>query len=316
MINLLQNELLSNHTNFRVGGPADYFVEVKTQEDLLEAVEKAKKLGIPYFILGGGTNIVIGDKGYRGMVIKNKMDQIQIAGYKSSLQKPFEVGIKDVYVKSDSGVLLNRLVRYTLEQELSGIENFLGQPGTIGGAMYINAHNMDQKDFFGDHVAEATILTVKGELETVPQSYFKFGYDESSVQKNGAVVLSVIVKLIKGEKEAIWEKANAAQARRHATQPKGYPTAGCTFRNFDASDAFRIGTPNHTQSAGFLVDSCGLKGKRIGNAMFSNEHANFILNMGGATADDIRKLIRLAKKEVKAKFGVELKEEIVLVGEF
>jgi UDP-N-acetylmuramate dehydrogenase len=157
MITILENEPLSKHTNMRVGGPADYFVEVKTQEELIEAIEKAKSLKVPHFILGGGTNIVIGDRGYRGMVIKNKMDQIKVVGFKAGLQKAANVGIRDVYVKADTGVLLNRLVRYALEQELSGIENFLGQPGTIGGAMYINAHNMKENDFFGDHVAQATL---------------------------------------------------------------------------------------------------------------------------------------------------------------
>jgi UDP-N-acetylmuramate dehydrogenase len=150
----------------------------------------------------------------------------------------------------------------------------------------------------------------------VPQHYFKFGYDESVLQYNGATVISVTLKLTKGNKDVIWEKATAAQNHRHNTQPKGYPTAGCTFRNISQADAFRIGTPNHTKSAGYLVDSCGLKGTQIGQAMFSKEHANFILNLGGATAADIQKLIRLAKKEVKEKYGVQLKEEIVLVGEF
>lgn len=316
MINILEQELLLKHTNMRVGGPADFFVEVKTEEEMAEAVEKAKSLKVPYFILGGGTNIVIGDRGYRGMVIKNKMDQIKVVGFKAGLQKAASAGIRDVYVKADTGVLLNRLVRYTLEQELSGIENFLGQPGTIGGAMYINAHNMKENDFFGDHVAQATLLYQNGEIEEVPQSYFKFGYDESVLQQNGATVVSVTVKLAKGNKDLIWEKANAAQAHRHNTQPKGYPTAGCTFRNISQAEAFRIGTPDRTKSAGYLVDSCGLKGKQIGQAMFSTEHANFILNLGGATAADIMKLIKLAKREVKAKFGVQLKEEIVLVGEF
>lgn len=316
MINILKNEPLSNHTNFKVGGPADYFVEVKTQEELLEALAKAHELKIPFFMLGGGTNILVGDKGYRGLVIKNRMDQIKIAGFRSSIQKASDVGVKDVFVRSDSGVLLNRLVRYTLEQELSGLENFLGQPGTVGGAMYINAHNMNQHDFFGDHVGEATIINRDGTVETVTQQYFKFGYDESILQKNGATVVSVVVKLAKGTKDAVWEKANAAQNHRHTTQPKGYPTAGCTFRNIAQSEAMRIGTPNHTRSAGFLIDACGLKGKQVGQAMFSKEHANFIVNLGGATAADIRKLIKMAKREVKAKFGVELKEEIVLVGEF
>ncbi|MBI4130129.1 UDP-N-acetylmuramate dehydrogenase [Candidatus Roizmanbacteria bacterium] len=311
-----ENVLLSQHTNLRVGGPADYFVDATAEQELLEALAFAKKKEIPYFVLGGGTNVVIGDGGYRGLVVKNKMNEIKMVGMRGTIRSGESKAEQIIFVQADAGVLVNRLVRYTLDESLTGLENFLGQPGTVGGATWINAHNMNQNDFFGDHVSQARILEGDGEIKTVKQQYFKFGYDQSSLQKTGALVLSVIVRLTKSEKEKVWEKGNAAMHYRSDTQPKGSPTAGCTFRNITLSDAMRIGTPNHTRSAGYLIDAVGLKGKQIGGAKISGEHANFMLNIHNAKAADIMGLIRLAKREVKKKFGVSLKEEVVLVGEF
>ncbi|KKR50527.1 MAG: UDP-N-acetylenolpyruvoylglucosamine reductase, UDP-N-acetylmuramate dehydrogenase [Microgenomates group bacterium GW2011_GWC1_41_8] len=317
IMNILEQIPLLQFTNWRIGGPADYFVEVDSLHDLQEALRFASDKKIPYVVLGGGTNVLVGDKGFRGLVIKNKMNTISIIAYKGRLSNSSEEDRKNVYVKADTGVLVNRLVRYTLDQGLSGLENFLGQPGTVGGAIYINAHNMSQNDFFGSHVVEADIIS-DNKVTTVPQSYFEFGYDVSTLQKTKQLVVSVVVGFEQrlDEKEQIWKKAEAAMQHRHATQPKGFPTAGCTFRNISAEDAKRAKIPNNIQSAGFLIDACGLKGKQIGNAKFSDEHANFILNMGGATAQDVKQLIDLAKTNVKEKFGINLHEEVVLIGEF
>ncbi|HLB60575.1 MAG TPA: UDP-N-acetylmuramate dehydrogenase [Patescibacteria group bacterium] len=311
-----KNIPLSQYTNWRIGGSADYFAVAETRDELISAVSYAQKNSLPVFVLGGGTNVLVSDSGFRGLVIKNKMNTITMTALKGSVAGLDEKPERQAFVRADAGVLTNRLVRYTCDQAMSGLENFLGQPGTVGGAMYINAHNMNQNDFFGDHVAEAELLTLEGELKTVPQSYFQFGYDESTIQHSKDVVVSVVVKLDQraDEKDAIWAKAEAAMKYRHETQPKGYPTAGCTFRNISPEDARRIETPNKTRSAGYLVDQCGLKGHQIGNAKFSDEHANFILNLGGATAADIKRLIDTAKEKVKEKFGVDLHEEVVLVG--
>lgn len=313
-----QNIPLAQYTNWRIGGPADYFAEVENRDELVSAVDYAQKHSLPIFVFGGGTNILVSDKGFRGLVIKNKMNTIAMTALKGSVAGLTEKPERQVFVRADAGVLTNRLVRYTCDQAMSGLENFLGQPGTVGGAVYINAHNMNQNDFFGDHVVEAELLTPEGELKTVPQSYFQFGYDESTIQNSKDVVVSAVIRLDQrpDEKDAVWAKAEAAMKYRHDTQPKGYPTAGCTFRNISAEDARRIETPNKTRSAGYLVDQCGLKGHQIGNAKFSDEHANFILNLGGATAADIKELIDMAKEKVREKFEVELREEVVLVGEF
>lgn len=315
-MNIQTDVPLSPFTNWRIGGPADFFVEISSKRELEEALAEARKRSVPYFILGGGTNILVSDVGFRGMVIKNTMKDIVIAGFKGKIGTKGSGTVRHVFVRADAGVLTNRLVRYACDQAFSGLENFLGQPGTVGGATYINAHNMNKHDFFGDHVVEAEILTPGGELKMVPASYFKFGYDENTIQKTGDVVISVVVALTQesDKKAEIWKKAEDAMNYRHTTQPKGFPTAGCTFRNISLGDALRIGTPDHTRSAGFLIDACGLKGKQIGHAKISPEHANFILNTGGATAADVTELIDLAKTRVKKKFGVVLHEEIVLVG--
>jgi len=307
---------LAPFTNWRIGGPADYFVEISSRQELEEALAETRKRNVPYFILGGGTNILVSDEGFRGMVIKNSMKDIAIVGFKGKIGTKGEGSVRHVFVRADAGVLTNRLVRYACDQAFSGLENFLGQPGTVGGAVYINAHNMNKQDFFGDHIVEADIIGIDGKVRTVPASYFRFGYDESTIQKTGDVVVSVVVGLTlqSDRKDEIWKKAEDAMGYRQATQPKGYPTAGCTFRNISLADALRIGTPDHTRSAGFLIDACGLKGKKTGHAKISDEHANFILNIGSATASDVKQLIDMAKKKVHEKFGVELHEEVVLVG--
>src|SRR3989344_2788972 len=183
-----ENTPLAQYTNWRTGGPADFFAEVVSLDDLIESLEFARTKKIPSVVIGGGTNILVSDAGFRGLVIRNKMNTINIVAYKGVLSNT-KSPRNNVYISSDAGVLVNRLVRYTLDQELSGLENFLGQPGTVGGATYINAHNMRKKDFFGDHIIEATTIDSKGTLKTLPQSYFEFGYDKSTIQQTKDVVV-------------------------------------------------------------------------------------------------------------------------------
>lgn len=313
---IVKNELMSQYTTLKIGGPADYFVRVKTREELLKAIHNAEKLGVDTFVLGGGTNILVGDHGIRGMVIRLEIDHIQMRAYKGALGKT-NVPSHTVSLEVGGGCLVNRLVRYTLNQGLTGLENFLGQPGTVGGAVYINAHNMWKNDFFGDHVIEVELVNTKGNSTKVLQSYFRFGYDQSRIQKTKEIVVSVVVELTKTTAiDTVWQTANEVVAYRQKTQPYGIGSVGCIFQNISAADARRLQTPNSTRSAGFLIDQCGLKGMRIGDAAIANEHANFIVNCGLATATDVIQLIRLIKAKVKKKFGIVLHEEIVKVGEF
>lgn len=311
---ILQNESLAKHCTWRIGGPARYWFEAKTTEELIDAIKIAIEYEIPYFILGGGSNVLFGDKGFSGLIIKNCTSIIRVIGVRGRIQK--EILDTEVLVEAESGVMFNRLVRFSLDEGLSGLEPFLGQPGTVGGAVYINAHSIKDNKFIGDFLTAAKIFNQEGNICEVTKDYFYFSYDQSKIQKTKELVLSVVFKLTRSQKEKVWEKASEAMSYRAETQPQGYASGGCTFRNISYAEALSVPTPNRIQSAGFLIDQCGLKGTAIGDAQISDKHANFIINKGKAKASDVLDLIELCKKKVKEKFGVTLQEEIVLVGDF
>lgn len=311
---LKRDEILAPYTTFKIGGPADLFYIATNKEELVSIITESRKLQIPMFILGGGSNILIGDKGIRGIVIKNNMRDIHIVGMKGKLTNGTKQG--QVYVESESGVLFNSLVRFAIEQGLGGIEEHLGLPGTVGGAIFMNSKWTHPETFVGDVVYQATILTPKNQIIAVPQSYFRFGYDKSSIQKSGDIVLSVVFGLMRENKEHLWEIANKSIAYRRQTQPQGVFTPGCTFQNITRAQALAAATPGHTMSAGFLIDHAGLKGVSVGDAQISTSHANFIINHGKASASDVLQLIEKAREQVKKLFGVDIKEEIIRVGEF
>lgn len=309
-----ENEPLWKHNTFKIGGPADYFFEATTTDELVAAITAGRALHIPIFLLGGGTNILIGDRGIRGLVIKNSARAITMRGAKGSRSGGESQEL--VFVEAEAGAIMNQLVRFTVEEGLGGLEMQLGLPGTVGGAMYMNSKWTHPVGYVGDAVYQATILTPKGEIVTVPKSYFQFAYDTSIIQKSGDIVLSVVFALKRGSKEELWNIATESVKYRQLTQPQGVKSPGCTFRNISKAEALSIPTPNHTTSAGFLVDHAGVKGKTAGGAQISPIHANFIVNTGGATAKDVVELIEMARTSVKKQFGVTLVEEIVRVGEF
>lgn len=309
-----EQELLARYTTFKIGGPADLFYEAKTTAELETAIVYVRKLNVPLFIMGGGTNILIGDRGIRGFVIKNNTSAISIRAMKGHIQSGESRGV--AYVVADSGVPMNKLVRFTVEEGLSGLEMHLGLPGTVGGAIFMNSKWTHPVGYVGDVVYQVAIVTPTGQSKIVPKSYFQFAYDHSILQKTDDSVLSVVFALHQKNKEDLWNIANDSIGYRKKTQPQGIQSAGCTFRNISMSVALSLPTPNHTTSAGFLVDHAGLKGISVGDAQISDVHANFILNRGKATASDVVQLIELARARVKAQFGVNLQEEIVRVGEF
>lgn len=304
---------LADFSTLKVGGHTRYFYEALKTEDIINAVKTARQLSLPVFLLGGGTNLLISDREFKGLVIRNRTDKIKLIGFKGTRNKSAST-VTDVYLEVDTGIYINRLVRYCLDEGLEGLENFLGQPGSIGGAIYINAHNMKKNDFFGDHIYQATILGNKSEIYIRPSSYFQFNYDKSIVQKSEEIILSVVLKLKKGIKETLWDKAKEVLEYRRKTQPQGVLSSGCTFKNISESDARRLATPNFTKSAGYLIERVGLKGKRIGDAQVSSVHANFIINLGRAKSSDVLELITLIKNRVKAQFNIILQEEVVLLG--
>ena len=192
----------------------------------------------------------------------------------------------------------------------------LGLPGSVGGALYMNSKWTHPNGYVGDCVYQARIVTKTGEEKIVPQSYFHFAYDTSSLQTTDDIVISVVFALTAYDKDRLWAIANESIAHRKNTQPQGVFTAGCTFRNLSQSEAILASTPDGTMSAGRLLDHVGLKGTVVGGAMISPQHANFIVNTGKATAKDVIELIEIARAKVKEQFGITLTEEIERIGEF
>lgn len=279
------DELMANHTTFKIGGPADLFYEAKTEEELTRVIRLSRKIGVPYFLLGGGSNILFSDRGFRGLVIKNC-----VAGCKLLNEEEVEVA---------SGTPNGILIRWAVERGLSGVEFLVGIPGTIGGAIRGNSGAWSQS--IGKRVSRVKVLTDNGEVRWIRGLECQFNYRHSRFKKSREVILRVELNLEVGNKKEIREKINE-YVKKRKKDPKG-PSAGCIFVN------------PKPDSTGRLIDSCGLKGKRIGKAQISPKHANFIVNLGGATCQDVLKLIALAKKTVKNKFEIELEEEIEIVGE-
>ena len=277
------NEPLAKYTTFKIGGPADFFVEVGEEEKLLKLIKLLKELKLPYFILGGGSNLLVADEGFRGMVIKMSNVKCQMSNEK---------------IIVGAGVSLGRLVELASKNSLAGLEFAAGIPGTVGGAVRGNAGAWGQA--IGDRVKRVKILTPQGEIKWIKASDCHFSYRQSRFKKTKEIILEVELELEKGNKKEIQEKISQNLAKR-ATQPKE-PSAGCIFVN------------PKPFAAGELIDKCGLKGKRIGDAQISPKHANFIVNLGKAKAAEVIKLIKLIKEKVKEKFGVELEEEISLLG--
>jgi UDP-N-acetylmuramate dehydrogenase len=308
--NLKFDEPLSGHTYFKLGGPADLFYEARTTDQLRAAVESAILYKIPYLVIGGGSNILVTDAGYRGLMIKNKTSGIQLKGFAGGVEKG-KLDLKETIVEADSGVPANLLIRYTLDQGLAGLEDMLGLPGSVGGAVYNNSHHLGH--LFGDHIIEVRVVDAEGKIKKYTQKELQFDYDYSIFHKNKETILSATFQLNRGDKDTLWEVATAAVKRRATTQPLGAPSSGCIFKNIPLADAMRIGTPDTTQSVGYLLDKAGLKGLRVGGAVVSDIHANFIVNDGTATSQDVLDLIKDIKSKIKIKYGVDLTEEVIII---
>ena len=285
-------------TTFKVGGDADWLVDVRSEDELRTAMSIARAAGQRITILGGGSNVLVSDAGVRGLVLRVKpMDVSQPAPDR---------------VRADAGLTINGLVRWTIGRGLAGLEAWAGTPGTVGGAIYGNAHFGGRN--IGDLVLAVRVVTLDGDAITLPAAEMEFGYDTSRLQRTREVLLWAEFHAGAGEPEALRAVARASLAHRKKTQPLETPSAGCIFQNPDPQrDVVPDGIP---PSAGALVDRAGLKGARLGSARVSDTHANFIVNEGGAKAADIRALIERCKSEVRGQFGVALREEIVYLGEF
>lgn len=300
---ILENEPMNKHTSFRVGGPARYFVKAESIADLKAAVALSREKGLPYFILGNGTNLLVSDSGFDGTVIT-------LAGEFSSMED-----LGNGNFKVGAAVPLGRFARTALKQGHAGIHKLAGIPGTLGGAIYMNAGAYGQE--IGSSCTQVLTLDSDGNLREYTTNDCAFGYRQSIFQKNRETILSATFLLpaatTEGKAVADLEAELAeCMAKRKATQPLNMPNAGSTFKRLDAG---AVDTPAQV-APGYYIEQAGLKGKRIGGAEVSTLHANFIVNAGNATAKDILELSELVRKSVAEKFGIELKREIILLGAF
>jgi UDP-N-acetylmuramate dehydrogenase len=284
-------------TTFKVGGRADWLVEVRDAEELRRAVTLAAEAGVPISVLGGGSNVLVADRGVRGLVVRVRGGDVR--------------EVDGSRVRADAGMTINALVRWTINRGLSALEAWAGTPGTVGGAIYGNAHFRGR--LIAELIAVVTMVTPAGRILDVPVEEMEFGYDYSRLHRTREVVASADFRVTSGGDPATLRAVARESLRfRKRTQPLESASAGCIFQNPDpARDPIPAGMP---ASAGALVDRAGLKGEREGGARVSSTHANFIVNEGQASAADIRALIERCKADVRARFGVSLREEIVYLG--
>lgn len=286
---VLKEEPMKKHTTFRVGGNADYFVMPQNETEVKDVVALCKKTSMPYYILGNGSNLLVGDKGYRGVIIQiyKEMNDIQVDGDK---------------VKAQAGALLSRIGNAALEAELTGFEFAAGIPGTVGGAVVMNAgaYGGEMKDI----IVNATVLTQEGDIITLNKEELELGYRTSVIAKKGYVVLEAEYQLQKGDREAIRARMDELKCRRVTKQPLEYPSAGSTFKRPEG------------YFAGKLIQDAGLRGFQVGGAEISEKHCGFVINKDQATAADIRELMRQVSEKVMQEFGVKLEPEVKTLGEF
>lgn len=288
------NELMKLHTTFRIGGPADLFVTPADAGTLQKAVECCKAFNIPWMIIGNGSNLLVGDKGIRGVVFQifQTMDDVHF--------EPSDDG--EIFVTAGAGILLSRLSKLIAREGLSGFEFASGIPGTFGGAVTMNAgaYGGEMKPL----IYSVKVLTNDGELRILTQNMLDMGYRTSIIQKEKMIVLEATLKLPKGNKEEIEAFINELTARRKEKQPLEYPSAGSTFKRPEG------------YFAGKLIQDCGLKGYCIGGAQVSPKHSGFVINTGDATAADVLNLIHYIQETVKDRFNVSMEPEVRIIGEF
>ena len=292
------NVALAPLTTFRVGGPADWLVETRSADEIVAALRLARAAEVPATILGGGSNVLVADRGVRGLVIRTRGGEVRAEG--------------EDHIRADAAVTINGLVRWTITHGRAGLEAWAGTPGTVGGAVFGNAHFGGR--LIGDLVTEVRLATRDGATTDVLRSAMAFGYDRSRLQDTGEILLSAVFRVSPGDPAELRATARASLAFRKRTQPLDTPSAGCIFQNPQPDrDAVPEGIP---WSAGALVDRAGLKGASAGGARVSPTHGNFIVNDGAATAAEIKGLIDRCRAAVRDRFGVELRDEIVLLGDF
>ncbi|PIR73564.1 MAG: UDP-N-acetylenolpyruvoylglucosamine reductase [Candidatus Moranbacteria bacterium CG10_big_fil_rev_8_21_14_0_10_35_21] len=310
MLNIQENIILASQTSFRIGGPAKFFVEVNNVPELEEALKYAEDNNLTYFILGGGSNLLVSDKGFDGLVIKIRMNEIKV-------DKGTNI------VEAQAGVPLARIVNSSIAESMTGMEWAVGIPGTIGGAIRGNAGAFMGET--GDAIESVKFLdTEDGQIKEFSKEECKFSYRDSIFKQKGTmIVVSARIKLAPGNKEESMEKIKAILPKRIALQTPGTTNAGSYFVNpvTEKEELIKeFETEKNVKSkggkvpAGWLMEKADLKGKTIGGAMVSKDNVAYFLNTGSATAEDVVMLSSFVKQQVRDKFGVQLQEEVEYMG--
>lgn len=284
--NILMSEPMKDHTSFKIGGPADVFITPTTPSQLMHAVKICSISHIPYYIIGNGSNLLVDDAGFRGVMIQV---------YKN-LNK---IEVEETVLTAYSGALLSTIANTALAHELTGLEFAQGIPGTLGGAVAMNAGAYDGE--IKDVIIDAEVIDQKGNLITLSKADLALGYRTSSIQKNNYIVLKAKLQLRQGQPESITEKMKELARRRREKQPLELPSAGSTFKRPEG------------YFAGKLIMDSGLRGYQIGGARVSEKHCGFVVSDGTATFEDVRKLISHIQTTVKEKFNVHLQPEIKII---
>lgn len=287
--NVLENEPMSRHTTFRTGGPASLFIRPDNKEQLVEVMALIKKLGTEFFVLGNGSNLLVSDKGFDGVVISlSKMNDIHLEGD------------NDIY--AEAGAMNSQIAAFARNNGLKNFEFAAGIPGTIGGAMIMNA------GAYGGEMKlvtrSVTVLSPEGEIMVLDNASMEFGYRSSAIKGRGYIVISVLLSLEKGDKETITKNMQELAAKRREKQPLEFPSAGSTFKRPEG------------YFAGKLIEDAGLRGFSVGDAAVSEKHCGFVINKGNATSAEVYELICEVKKRVYENSGVTLEPEVIMLGKF
>lgn len=298
---LRRDEPLAPYTTFKIGGPADLLFEATSADAIANAVLAARENGVPYFVLGLGANVLMGDRGFRGLVIRN------IAAHHE-----FRGDGDQCHLWTESGAVIKTLIQESVAGGWSGLEHYVGIPSTVGGAVWQNLHFLspaperERTMFIAEVFESCEILSQENERKTVGADYVNFGYDDTVFHHRRDIVLAATFRLTRADQAVLQRILQENLSWRGGKHPwlEWHPSAGSIFKKIEG-----VG-------AGRLVDQCGLKGFRVGGAQISHIHANIMVNLGGATASDVRKLIDIAQKKVEENCHVHLEPEIGFIGEF
>jgi UDP-N-acetylenolpyruvoylglucosamine reductase len=294
---------IAPYLTLRIRTTAEYYFEAETKNDIVKAYQVAKKYSLPFMILGGGSNIAVTKNVLNGLVVRNLYQHIEVLSEDKS----------EVELLVSSGYSIARLVNETVKKGWEGFEYHLGLPGTLGGGVAMNSKwYVERKpNYIGDHLIKAILVGKNGEVKEVDKAYFRFSYDYSILRDSKEIFVEGIFKLKKNDPEILMQRAKEASEFRRKTQVVGQPTCGCMFQNITEEEKAAYNLP--TTSAGYLIDQVGLKNYQIGNFIVSDQHANFIINKGEGRPEDLLKLMELIKHKVHEKFGVNLKEEVLVI---